>query len=155
MSKITYSGTNLNSWKFSVCFITGKSLDAIMKLREMKKLGIVGKKKKKRGKGKNRKKKNGAGNSNMTKLKKPKDVFEFINTHLGAKKSKFSYRTLYLKCRVSSCQYYLIICMTHEILYMYSSSSLVFAEWIIQRKPMLYYYYLFFPNVIAISICRC
>lgn len=66
----------------------GKSLDAIMKLREMKKLGIVGKKKKKRGKGKNRKKKNGAGNSNMTKLKKPKDVFEFINTHLGAKKIK-------------------------------------------------------------------
>nr|XP_054770024.1 zinc finger CCCH-type with G patch domain-containing protein-like [Lytechinus pictus] len=66
----------------------GKSLDTCMKLREMKKLGIVGKKKKKRGKGKNKKKKNGGGNSKLTKLKKPKDVFEFINTHLGAKKIK-------------------------------------------------------------------
>ncbi|XP_071490182.1 zinc finger CCCH-type with G patch domain-containing protein-like [Diadema antillarum] len=65
----------------------GKSLDTCMKLREMKKLGIVGKKKaKKKGKGKKKKKK-GAGGAGTT-VKKPRDVFEFINTHLGAKKVK-------------------------------------------------------------------
>lgn len=67
----------------------GKSLDTCMKLREMKKLGIVGKKKKKKGKGKRKKKhKDGSGGSSTTKLKKARDVFEFINTHLGAKKVK-------------------------------------------------------------------
>ena len=68
------------------CVLLGKSLDKCMELREMKKLGIVGKqKKKKKRKIKGHHHHHGDGGGQPAKKE---NVFDFLNQKLGGKKSK-------------------------------------------------------------------
>ncbi|XP_071802092.1 zinc finger CCCH-type with G patch domain-containing protein-like [Asterias amurensis] len=64
----------------------GKSLDKCMELREMKKLGIVGKQKKKKRKVKGHHHHGDAGGQ----PRKKENVFDFLNQKLGGKKTKIS-----------------------------------------------------------------
>ncbi|XP_022107941.1 zinc finger CCCH-type with G patch domain-containing protein-like [Acanthaster planci] len=68
----------------------GKSLDKCMELREMKKLGIVGKPKKKKGKGKGHHHSQGGSSSSSGQHREKENVFDFINRKLGGKKTKIT-----------------------------------------------------------------
>ncbi|XP_038046146.1 zinc finger CCCH-type with G patch domain-containing protein-like [Patiria miniata] len=68
----------------------GKSLDKCMELREMKKLGIVGKPKKKKGKVKGHQHNPGGSSLLNGEQRKKENVFDFINRKLGGKKTKIT-----------------------------------------------------------------
>ena len=62
-----------------------------MELREMKKLGIVGKQKKKKRKGKGQHHHGNGSSSLGGEPRKRESVFDFLNKKLGGKKSEYVY----------------------------------------------------------------